>query len=68
MLVWLVIKAVISIVFVIFGILLASSLISTLAALLIDFQMNERESTERMRTLRRASLCRVMRDVTPPAR
>jgi len=47
------IEAVISIVFVIFGILLASSLISTLAALLIDFQMNERESTERMRTLRR---------------
>jgi len=46
-------EAILSVIFIIFGVMFASSLISTLAALLIDVHMNERENTEQMRTLRR---------------
>mmetsp|Transcript_57475 Transcript_57475/g.136692 ORF Transcript_57475/g.136692 Transcript_57475/m.136692 type:complete len:1075 (+) Transcript_57475:108-3332(+) len=41
-----------SAVIVIFGVIFASSLTSTLAALLIESQISERENTSRMRTLR----------------
>mmetsp|Transcript_46281 Transcript_46281/g.107654 ORF Transcript_46281/g.107654 Transcript_46281/m.107654 type:complete len:1035 (+) Transcript_46281:59-3163(+) len=46
-------EVLISVCFIIFGVMFASSLISTLAALLIDVHMTERENTEQMRTLRR---------------
>mmetsp|Transcript_36737 Transcript_36737/g.84566 ORF Transcript_36737/g.84566 Transcript_36737/m.84566 type:complete len:1038 (+) Transcript_36737:45-3158(+) len=43
---------ILSVAFIVFGIMFGSSLISTLAALLIEFQLSERENTDRMRTLR----------------